>query len=188
MTLFSYSPIQCETVLNQGFKRGSYVCTCKRGFYFPDALAPEKAFNGSVIEREHDRMLRGESNAYENNFDCRRCSEGCDECVDGSPCIYTLKIVIRLLLCCLNGAVMVLTIVFAVYVALHWKDKVFKQRISRARYDCLGNGFNKFPIFFCFNRSSCIRLYSAYTLHILEMNERCARKMRTSRDLSDTRV
>ena len=146
--MFSYSPIQCETVLNQGFKRGSYVCTCKRGFYFPDALAPEKAFNGSVIEREHDRMLRGEPNVYENNFDCRRCSEGCDECVDGSPCIYTLKIVIRLLLCCLNGAVMVLTIVFAVYVALHWKDKVFKQRISRARYDCLRNGFVKFPIYF----------------------------------------
>ena len=187
MTLFSYSPIQCETVLNQGFKRGSYICTCKRGFYFPDALAPEKAFNGSVIEREHDRMLRGESNAYENNFDCRRCSEGCNECVDGSPCIYTLKIVIRLLLCCLNGAVMVLTIVFAVYVALHWKDKVFKQRISRVRYDCLGNGFNKFPNFF-FNRLSFIRLYSAYTLHSLEMNEKCARKMHISRDLSDTRV
>ena len=48
----------------------------------------------------------------------------------------------------LNCAVMVLTIVFAVYVALHWKDKVFKQRISRARYDCLGNGFVKFPIYF----------------------------------------
>ena len=186
MTLFSYSPIQCETVLNQGFKRGSYICTCKRGFYFPDALAPEKVFNGSVIEREHDRMLRGESNAYENNFDCRRCSEGCDECVDGSPCIYTLKIVIRLLLCCLNGAVMVLTIVFAVYVALHWKDKVFKQRISRVRYDCLGKVLINFLIFF--NRLSFIRLYSAYTLHSLEMNEKCARKMHISRDFSDTRV
>ena len=82
---------------------------------------------------------------------------------------------------------MVLTIVFAEYVALHWKDKVFKQRISRVRYDCLGNGFNKFPNFF-FNRLSFIRLYSAYTLHSLEMNEKCARKMHISRDLSDTRV
>lgn len=187
MTLFSYSPIQCETVPNQGFKRGSYVCTCKRGFYFPDTLAPEKAFNGSVIEREHDRMLRGKPNDYENNFDCRQCSEGCDDCVDGSPCIYTLKIAIRLLLCCLNGTVMVVTIVFAVYVALHWKDKVMKQRISHAWYDCLGNSFDKFFNFF-FNRSSCIRLFAAHTLHILEMNERCARKMRTHPDLSNIRV
>ena len=83
---------------------------------------------------------------------------------------------------------MVLTIVFAVYVALHWKDKVFKQRISRARYDCLGDGFVKFPIFFFFNKSSCTQLFAAYTLHILEVNERCARKMRKSRDLSDARV
>ena len=45
---------------------------------------------------------------------------------------------------------MVLTIVFAVYVALHWQDKVFKQRISRARYDYLGNGFVKFPIYIYF--------------------------------------
>ena len=129
---FCYSPKQCEAVPNQGFKRGSYVCTCKRGYYFPDALASEKAFNGSVIEREHDRMLRGEPNAYENNFECRQCREGCDECVDDSPCIYTLKIVIRLLLCCVNGAVMIVTIAFAVYVALHWEDKVCTKEMPRA--------------------------------------------------------
>ena len=129
---FCYSLIQCEAVPNQGFKRGSYVCTCKRGYYFPDALASEKAFNGSVIEREHDRMLRGEPNAYENNFECRRCREGCDECVDDSPCTYTLKIVIRLLLCCVNGAVMIVTIAFAVYVALHWEDKVCTVEMPRA--------------------------------------------------------
>ena len=129
---FFYSPIQCEAVPNQGFKRGSYVCKCKRGYYFPDALATEKAFNGSLIESEHDRMLRGELNAYENNFECRRCSEGCDECVDDSPCIYTLKIVIRVLLCCVNGVVMVVTIAFAVYVALHWEDKVSTKEMPRA--------------------------------------------------------
>ena len=43
-------------------------------------------------------------------------------------------------------------------------------------------------LFIFFNRSSCAQLFAAYTLHILEVNERCARKMRKSRDLSDTRV
>ena len=115
---------QCEAIPNQGFKRGSYVCTCKRGYYFPDINASQKAFNGTVIEREHDQMLRGEPNDYGANFECRRCSEGCDECVDDSPCIYSLRLVIRLTLCAVNGAVMGVTIAFAVYVALHWNDKV----------------------------------------------------------------
>lgn len=115
---------QCQTIAKQGFKRGSYICTCRRGYYFPESRAPLKAFNGTLIELEHDRKLRGEPNSYEDSFECIRCSIGCDECVDDSPCLYSLKIVIRLTLCALNGVIMGLTVAFAVYVGLHWKDRV----------------------------------------------------------------
>ena len=117
--------MQCERIANQGFKRGSYFCKCKRGYYFPDKRAPLKAFNGTLIELEHDRVLRGEPNTYEDDsFECIRCSVGCDECVDDSPCVYSLKVEIRLTLCVLNGFIMGVTVVFAVYVGIHWKDKV----------------------------------------------------------------
>ena len=116
--------IQCQTIPNQGFKRGSYICTCKRGYYFPERRAPLKAFNGTLIEFEHDRKLRGEPNSYEDSFECIRCSIGCDQCVDDSPCLYSRKIVIRLTLCILNGAIMAVTVAFAVYVGLHWNDRV----------------------------------------------------------------
>ena len=122
---FLFSLEQCEPIPNQGFKRGSYVCKCRRGFFFPDIHASQKAFNGSTIEREYDRMLRGEPNVHEDGFECRRCREGCKECVDDSPCIYSLKIVIRLTLCAVNGFAMVVTIIFAVYVALQWNNKVW---------------------------------------------------------------
>jgi len=115
---------QCQTIANQGFKRGSYICTCRRGYYFPERRAPLKAFNGTLIELEHDRKLRGEPNSYEDSFECIRCSTGCDECVDDSPCLYSRKIVIRLTLCALNGVIMGVTVAFAVYVGLHWKDRV----------------------------------------------------------------
>lgn len=124
MLLFFLFLTQCEKIPNQGFKRGSYICTCKRGFYFPDSQASLKAFNGTRIELEHDRKLRGEPNSYEDSFECIRCSIGCDECVDDSPCVYSLKVVIRLTLCALNGVIMGVAIAFAVYVGMHWKDKV----------------------------------------------------------------
>lgn len=122
LTIFSFW--QCQIIANQGFKRGSYICMCKRGYYFPEPRAPFKAFNGTLIELEHDRKLRGEPNSYEDSFECVRCSIGCDHCIDDSPCLYSRKIVIRLTLCVLNGAIMGVTVAFAVYVGLHWQDRV----------------------------------------------------------------
>ena len=115
---------QCHAIPNRGFKRGSYICTCRRGFYFPDSQESVKAFNGTHIELEHDRQLRGEPNSYEEDFECVRCSIGCDECVDDRPCVYSSNIVIRLTLCVVNGLMMGVTVMFAVYVGIHWKDRV----------------------------------------------------------------
>ena len=115
---------QCQAIHNQGFKRGSYICTCKRGFYFPDSQASVKAFNGTLIELQHDRYLRGDPNSYEEDFECIRCSVGCDECVDDKPCVYSSNSYIRLPLFFLNALVMCVAVAFAVCVGIHWNDRV----------------------------------------------------------------
>ena len=49
--------LQCIPVQNQGFSRGSYICNCSRGFYFPLPTTP-KHFNGTEIEEEYDKKMR----------------------------------------------------------------------------------------------------------------------------------
>ncbi|XP_068247776.1 probable G-protein coupled receptor CG31760 [Palaemon carinicauda] len=48
---------QCITIPGLGFRRGSYKCECKDGFYFPDTSAEKKYFNGSLIEEEFEKKI-----------------------------------------------------------------------------------------------------------------------------------
>ncbi len=48
---------QCVHIPGLGFRRGSYRCECKDGFYFPDRDAPWKFYNGTVIEEEYEKKL-----------------------------------------------------------------------------------------------------------------------------------
>lgn len=42
-----------------GFRRGSYRCVCRRGFYFPNAtVAGQKYFNGSTLEEEYEKQMK----------------------------------------------------------------------------------------------------------------------------------
>ena len=45
--------LQCVPIHGLGFRRGSYKCVCKDGFYFPDLKAKHKYYNGSEIEVEY---------------------------------------------------------------------------------------------------------------------------------------
>ena len=51
--------MQCEPVSGLGFRRGSYRCLCKIGYYFPDveADADSKYFNGTTLEEEYAKIL-----------------------------------------------------------------------------------------------------------------------------------
>jgi hypothetical protein len=40
-----------------GFRRGSYKCVCRRGFYFPDVRAVHPYYNGTVLEEEYEKLL-----------------------------------------------------------------------------------------------------------------------------------
>jgi len=40
-----------------GFRRGSYKCVCRRGFYFPDVRAAHRYYNGTVLEEEYEKLM-----------------------------------------------------------------------------------------------------------------------------------
>lgn len=48
---------QCVPVPGLGFRRGSYRCVCKRGFYFPNTTADNRYYNGIDIEEEYEKHL-----------------------------------------------------------------------------------------------------------------------------------
>lgn len=48
---------QCVPIPGLGFRRGSYRCVCRRGFYFPNTTAENRYYNGSDIEEEYEKHL-----------------------------------------------------------------------------------------------------------------------------------
>ena len=81
--------LQCVPVPGKGFQSGSYICECHDGFYFPDLDADTKAFKGSDIEMYFSRSNAKDSTKKSDKlqkFQCLPCAEGCDTCVDDSPC------------------------------------------------------------------------------------------------------
>ncbi|CAB3374541.1 Hypothetical predicted protein [Cloeon dipterum] len=88
---------ECVPVPGLGFRRGSYKCVCRRGFYYPDVLSQNRYFNGTVIEEEYEKYMMGEESRYTqaSTFECLRCADGCDACIDASPCVLALNWAMR---------------------------------------------------------------------------------------------
>ena len=57
MTAATPGLFQCVPVHNMGFSRGSYICNCSKGYYFPLSHGPQY-YNGSQIEEEYDKKMR----------------------------------------------------------------------------------------------------------------------------------
>ena len=49
---------QCEHIPGLGFRRGSYKCVCREGYYFPDLSADDKFYRGSVVEHEYEKKRK----------------------------------------------------------------------------------------------------------------------------------
>ncbi|XP_067631335.1 uncharacterized protein [Eurosta solidaginis] len=83
----------CEALKGLGFRRGSYKCVCRKGYFFPDTISTQKFFNGSLLEEEYEKLMLGRNSTYNiiNEYECLPCAEGCDYCEDGSPCIAALN-------------------------------------------------------------------------------------------------
>lgn len=117
---------QCEPIANQGFKRGSYRCICRRGYYFPHPNSDTKYFNGSEIEEEYDKKVHKETNLYDDEFKCLPCSEGCDECSDDSPCMYKVNLISRVVLISIDTLAVILAIVSGLVVYIFRESEVFE--------------------------------------------------------------
>ncbi|XP_057328967.1 probable G-protein coupled receptor 158 [Microplitis mediator] len=97
---------ECVAIPGLGFRRGSYRCVCKRGFYYPDIKSTERYYNGTVVEEEFEKLMLGEHSQYamDGVFECLPCAEGCEYCENGSPCVVSLNWLMRtallILVCC----------------------------------------------------------------------------------------
>lgn len=49
--------LQCVPISGLGFRRGSYKCVCRKGFYFPDTNMLLKYYNGSTLEEEYEKYM-----------------------------------------------------------------------------------------------------------------------------------
>jgi G protein-coupled receptor 158 len=44
-------------VTGLGFRRGSYKCVCKTGYFFPNTTVVDRFFNGTELEEEYSKIL-----------------------------------------------------------------------------------------------------------------------------------
>ncbi|KAK7500249.1 hypothetical protein BaRGS_00008472, partial [Batillaria attramentaria] len=117
----------CEHLPGLGFRRGSYKCVCKPGFYFPAEFPTEKRYyEGTVVEEQYERKRKGLDNNYDMAFECLRCAPGCDTCEDPSPCVLTLNWLQRSILLGVSGLIMCFILVL-LWFTIHYRDvKVMK--------------------------------------------------------------
>ncbi|XP_060854802.1 probable G-protein coupled receptor CG31760 isoform X1 [Rhopalosiphum padi] len=119
---------QCVSLAGFGFRRGSYKCVCRKGYFFPNITSTEKSFNGVVVEEEYEKLMLGKPNTYnvETNFQCKKCAEGCDDCVDFSPCIATYDIILRITILLLTLVVIGFLPMVAVFTFKYSDLKIVK--------------------------------------------------------------
>ncbi|XP_075215096.1 putative G-protein coupled receptor CG31760 [Lycorma delicatula] len=106
----------CVPIPGLGFRRGSYQCNCRRGFYFPVTSALVRYYNGSIIEEEYEKLMLGEENQYNMSgvYECLPCPEGCETCHNANPCVVSLNWIMRsvililscIIICCLPVVVL----------------------------------------------------------------------------------
>ncbi|GFS15643.1 G-protein coupled receptor [Elysia marginata] len=120
VTSLSISPC-CEHIPGLGFRRGSYKCVCKKGYYFPDLSASDKFYRGSDVEHEYEKKRKNLENRYNQDFQCLPCAPGCDSCSDPSPCILALNWILRSILLAISGLIMSFLLVL-VWFTVHYRN------------------------------------------------------------------
>ncbi|XP_052126439.1 probable G-protein coupled receptor 158 isoform X2 [Frankliniella occidentalis] len=119
---------QCEPVAGLGFRRGSYRCVCRRGFYFPDITASQRFYNGSYVEEEYEKLALGRSSVYAlpGTLECLPCAQGCEWCEDARPCVAALNWPVRTALLALSAAVICCLPAVALFTVKYGHVKVVR--------------------------------------------------------------
>lgn len=79
-------------------------------------------------------IFKNKSNTYnvDVNFQCKKCAEGCDDCVDFSPCIATYDIILRITILLLTLLVIGFLPMVAVFTYKYSDLKV--RNVAHKRY------------------------------------------------------
>ncbi|XP_049542804.1 uncharacterized protein LOC125955704 [Anopheles darlingi] len=119
---------ECIPIPGLGFRRGSYRCICRKGYYFPDTAIEQKYFNGSTLEEEYEKLMMNEYSTYSipNSYECLQCAEGCDSCEDASPCVAALNWPMRTSILVLACAIIGLLPPAAVFTFKYQQVKVVR--------------------------------------------------------------
>ncbi|XP_055338946.1 atrial natriuretic peptide receptor 2-like isoform X2 [Paramacrobiotus metropolitanus] len=83
---------ECIPRTGFGFRRGTYLCICKPGYYFPNKSSDLQAFSGFDVENAYSQWTTNGSGDYISGFQCLPCPKNCPNCIDDSPCKIALPI------------------------------------------------------------------------------------------------
>ncbi|KAK3599047.1 hypothetical protein CHS0354_012535 [Potamilus streckersoni] len=120
---------ECIPEDGKGLKSGSYRCRCRRGFFFPIVNATRKYYVGTELEsvfmRENDGGKNVEGNLSGNSeYQCLPCRQGCDDCIDNTPCFVEYNILTRGIPLGIQSFCMTITLVLGIVVLRFRKRKV----------------------------------------------------------------
>ncbi|XP_065189269.1 uncharacterized protein LOC135819896 [Sycon ciliatum] len=139
----------CKHIPDLGFSFGSYKCQCRKGFYRQDATGgalktSEQFYTGTDIEAATAVLRNGTACGCDNpeqcaadtrviralledRFSCKRCPEGCDECVTGHE-VCTVENDAGLVagLSAVNILAIILFIVLVVIVVMHRETRIVR--------------------------------------------------------------
>ncbi|CAL8101547.1 unnamed protein product [Orchesella dallaii] len=119
----------CVPMKGLGFRRGSYRCICKDGFYFPNVSSPHKYYNGTLLEEEYEKKFDSNETSYydwEGTFECLRCPGGCDTCVDDRPCVVSLNWLMRSAILILQCAIILMLPIVGLFTFKYSDVKVVR--------------------------------------------------------------
>eukprot|EP00093_Oithona_nana_P001933 01933.XXX_6145_13476_1 [CDS] Oithona nana genome sequencing. len=114
---------QCIFESGHGWTRGGYRCQCKPGYY---SKTEEPYFNGSLVEIAYENKVLRKEEAYDKLYVCGKCQEGCETCVDDTPCLATYNWTFRYILLVFSLACTLATLILMGLVYSYRKLKVFR--------------------------------------------------------------
>lgn len=145
---------ECLNIGNKGLTRGSYLCKCKKGYYYP-SISNFTGFQGIQIE---DYYL----NELNNNeqFKCIPCTNGCTECYDDRPCEFELMSSFKLTALFINIICILLCLILIIFTWYNLKLQMLKTSSPKMLFMVLIGSIVSYseiiPIYFKPSNTTCL--------------------------------
>ncbi|OAF69898.1 hypothetical protein A3Q56_02353 [Intoshia linei] len=159
-----YETTYCENLLGFKFKRGSYRCVCKKGYYVQhvkDDVENEKInknyFDGKQMEELFQLYQNDEYGEYYNSFNCLPCEMSCEECLSKKSCTVKINWTLRLSITIVHIVVGIIIIVCCTHFTIKFrKHDILKAASPELLYLILAGSvllylpgiINYFPLYY----------------------------------------